>query len=34
MFPELMRSKINVDSEEDFLNYEIWTRCNNPKMDR
>ena len=20
--------------KEDFPNYEIWTRCNNPKMDR
>ena len=29
-FLELMRSNIN---EEDFPNYEIWTRCNNPKMD-
>ena len=34
MFLELMRSKSTCDSLEDFQNYEIWTRCNNPKIDR
>ena len=29
-----MRSKSTCDSQEDFPNYEIWTRCNNPKTDR
>ena len=25
--------KSTCDSQEDFPNYEIWTRCNNPKTD-
>ena len=34
MFLELMRLKSTCDSKEDFPNYEIWTKCNNQKMDR
>ena len=34
MFLEPMVQKSTCDSQEDFPNYETWTRCNNPKMDR